>query len=419
MTYQAPEFIEPNEPTGTVAELFAGVGGFRLGLARSSWKTVYSNQWEPSSRAQHASDVYICNFGPAGHSNDDIFTVGEIPEKVDMIVGGFPCQDYSVATSLKSSLGLEGKKGVLWWEMLRLIKQNQPRWVMLENVDRMLKSPRNQRGRDFAVILKSLGSQGYRIEWRVINAAEYGMAQRRRRVFIVAERIEGSPDRHFSEGTIFSGGLLSNAFPVLAPENPTTHLELRDSIDEISESFGSGLEKSPFQNAGVYIDGIAQTSRVAPDYRGPYLTLGDVLVDENCKIPEEFFIPSSHLPQWKLHKGSRRIPRTSKVTGYEYIYNQGSMRFPDPTEFPSRTILTSEGGKAPSRFTHAVAHGNKVRRLLPIELERLSGFPDDWTASGQMLGPINPSKRAFLIGNALVVGIVERIGHEIARRVGG
>ena len=107
-------FQEPKNPVGTVAELFAGVGGFRIGLAKAGWKTVFSNQWEPSTKVQHASSVYIANFGDEGHSSEDIAKVERIPKKFDLLVGGFPCQDYSVAKTLSHAKGLRGKKGVLW-----------------------------------------------------------------------------------------------------------------------------------------------------------------------------------------------------------------------------------------------------------------------------------------------------------------
>ena len=416
MTYRAPAYEEPQNPVGTVAELFAGVGGFRVGLARAGWKTVYSNQWEPSTKAQHASDVYVKKFGSDGHSNEDIFTVEAIPSTVDMIVGGFPCQDYSVATTLRSSLGLEGRKGVLWWEMLRLISQSRPRWVILENVDRMLKSPREQRGRDFAIILKSLGMQGYDIEWRVINAADYGMPQRRRRVFIVAELTQESPEAEPSEDRIFAGGILSKAFPVLPAESWATHIDLSKPIDWVSETFGKDLAKSPFGNAGVFLNDVVFTANVQADYVGPRYTLGDVLVGSRAQIPSEYVLTEDEISRWELQKGSRKIPRTSR-SGHEYLYNQGRMSFPDSKNLPSRTVLTSEGSATASRFTHTVAFKGGVRRLLPVELERLSGFPDNWTKTGETLGAMSNARRAFFIGNALVVDVVEQIGRELAKQM--
>ena len=174
-------------------DLFAGVGGFRLGLkkAPSMYKIVWSNQWEPSKKNQIASDIYEKRFGKKNHSNENLADVStkDIPD-FDLLCGGFPCQDYSVARTLSQAEGIKGKKGVLWWQIHRIIdeKKNKPAFLLLENVDRLLKSPANQRGKDFAIILASLADLGYIVEWRVINAAEYGMPQRRRRVFILGYR---------------------------------------------------------------------------------------------------------------------------------------------------------------------------------------------------------------------------------------
>src|SRR5690606_26131239 len=157
-----------------------------LERASDHFDTVWSNQWEPARKKQDASAIYVARFGADGHSNTDISTVPvrDIPDH-DLLVGGFPCQDYSVARTLNKADGLAGKKGVLWWEIHRILKAKEPGYFFLENVDRLLKSPATQRGRDFAVMLASLADLGYAVEWRVINAADYGMPQRRRRVFFL------------------------------------------------------------------------------------------------------------------------------------------------------------------------------------------------------------------------------------------
>jgi len=168
----------------TIVELFAGVGGFRLGLEKvPGWKTVWANQWEPSTTKQHAYDIYIRHFGKENVSNEDINLVDKktIPDHT-LLVGGFPCQDYSVART--KAEGIQGKKGVLWWSILDVIKAKNPPFILLENVDRLIKSPASQRGRDFGVMLRTLDDLGYSLEWRVINAADYGFVQRRRRVFM-------------------------------------------------------------------------------------------------------------------------------------------------------------------------------------------------------------------------------------------
>lgn len=406
------EYIEPESPVGLVAELFAGVGGFRLGLARANLKTVFSNQWEPSTRKQHASDVYTSRFGDDGHLNVDIAKVESIPE-VDLLVGGFPCQDYSVAKSLNSSKGLEGKKGVLWWEILRLISLRKPRFIFLENVDRLLKSPASQKGRDFAVMLKTLGSEGYRIEWRVVNAADYGFPQRRIRIFIIAELISeqiGSFERF-----LVDDGILAKAFPAKSSELMAREVPLTRPAYEISEDFNLGGGKSPFLNSGVFVDGVARTLSLQANFDGEKMVLGDILIPD-LSVPEEYWIEEELIQQWAYLKGAKKIERFHKSSGARYLYAEGGMAFPDDPAKPSRTILTGEGGRSPSRFKHVVKTKRGFRRLTPIELERLNGFPDDWTRTGAG-GQVSDPRRAFFMGNALVIGLVEKVGHEIAKRL--
>lgn len=397
---------------GTVAELFAGVGGFRLGLEAAGWETVFSNQWEPSTKVQHASDVYVARFGPAGHSNEDIATVEALPQDVDLLVGGFPCQDYSVAKSLNSSKGLEGKKGVLWWEILRLVKRHKPKMIFLENVDRLLKSPSAQRGRDFAVMLRTLGDEGYTIEWRVVNSAEYGFPQRRIRVFIIA-RLE--TDVANPAEFILRDGILARALPVEAA-GELMEVVIDSDPAVISESFNRAGKTSPFLSGGVYADGVAFTMKTLAVWDGPRETLGDIL-QPDAEVPEEYWIDDARLADWEYLKGAKTIRRVHAGSGVEYNYSEGKMAFPDLTENPSRTILTGEGGKTPSRFKHIIERHGRYRRLTPIELERLNGFDDNWTATGVGGRVIADSRRAFFMGNALVVGLIERVGFALAQEM--
>jgi DNA (cytosine-5)-methyltransferase 1 len=402
-----------------VVELFAGVGGFRIALERSGWQTVWSNQWEPSTRRQHASDCYVARFGAEGHVNADIHQVldraevGEVdlPDH-ELLVGGSPCQDYSVAKTLNQAHGLVGKKGVLWWEIHRLLRLKRPPFVLLENVDRLLKSPAGQRGRDVAVMLASLSDLGYEVEWRVVNAADYGFPQKRRRVYIIG-RLRGLADDPWS--VVFQTGALARALPVSggpsSDANPT--LTLDDDLAEISATFGTPAGISPFRNAGLMRDRRVWTVDLVPRWAGPRLTLGDVLEPPD-EVPPEYYVPVEQLPAWRYLKGAKREQRTHRASGTPYEYVEGSIPFPDLIDGPSRTILTAEGGVTPSRFKHLIqAADGRYRRLTPRELERLNGFPDDHTATG-----ITDGRRAFLMGNALVVGLVERVGRELMTEVG-
>jgi len=401
-----------------VIELFAGVGGFRIGLENTGkFKVVWSNQWEPSTKTQHASMVYENRFGGNGHCSEDIAEVdpNEI-KNADILVGGFPCQDYSVATTLHNSKGLIGKKGVLWWSIHKILseKKNPPKYLFLENVDRLLKSPSSQRGRDFAIMLKSLDELGYAVEWRVINAAEYGMPQRRRRIFFLAYH-KSTPmyselQKNDKGDWMHKLGTIANAFPVEHPSKKIIDFELKGSLVEISEQFNKNEKLSPFYNTGVSVNGQVFTAKTAPKYNGSKTLLGDVL--QNGKVTEEFFVPSEDLSKWEYLKGSKKEIRTAK-NGFQYNYSEGSMVFPDALDNASRTIITGEGGKSPSRFKHVVRTEKGLRRLTPIELERLNMFPDDHTK----LEGITDAKRAFFMGNALVVGVVEKIGASLYRKI--
>ena len=415
MAYKSKGYKEPTNPVGNVAELFAGVGGFRIGLARAGWKTTFSNQWEPSTKVQHASEVYVAQFGEEGHTNIDIAKIKALPKNIDLLVGGFPCQDYSVAKTLNSSKGLKGKKGVLWWEILRLVNGQKPKFIFLENVDRLLKSPSNQRGRDFAVMLKTLGDEGYTIEWRVVNAAEYGFPQRRIRVFILATKQKGK-NKNSPESIIAKSGILARSLPIESLIDNLTEIDLSMEADEISAKFNKGKEKSPFLNAGVFIDGIAYTVKSQAKLASSPVLLGDVLQPDS-EVPDEYWVKESRLKEWKYLKGAKSIERTHKGSGVTYNYAEGKMAFPDLLSNPSRTILTGEGGSTPSRFKHIIQTKNGYRRLTPIELERLNGFPDNWGQLNSVGKVVPDGKRAFFMGNALVIGLIEKVGKVLSEDI--
>ncbi len=406
-----------------IAELFAGVGGFRLGLdgyhnedepafeldSAGPFHTVWANQWEPGSdRRQFAARCYETRFGSKGFINEDIHEVLakaergeiEIPD-VDMVVGGFPCQDYSVARTLSQADGIEGKKGVLWWDIYHFL-QLKPgtRFCLFENVDRLLKSPASQRGRDFAIILSCLASLGYAVEWRVINSAEYGFSQRRKRVYIFAEKTQEAWDL---AGRL-NDGVMAHAFPIHRVE-AWDEFEVLSDPAENSERFGIGKKVSQFKTAGVMQGCRVVTADVTANFDGPFHNLGDVLVFED-EVPDSFYVKDEELEQWKYLKGAKREARKNKKTGYEYTYSEGAMAFPDALDKPSRTILTGEGGRTPSRFKHVIQlPDGRYRRLVPDELDQLQGFPKGWTNAGMTDG-----NRAFCMGNALVVGIPHRVG---------
>ena len=416
-----------------VAELFAGVGGFRLGLEgwnnksassgykkniESNYTIVWSNQWEPSTKIQHASMIYEKHWGKKEHCNQDIATVdvSTIPDH-DLLVGGFPCQDYSVATTLKNSKGLIGKKGVLWWSIHKIIteKEVKPKYLIFENVDRLLISPSGQRGRDFAIILKSLNELGYIVEWRVINAAEYGMPQKRKRIFIVAYQQETMIADSIKDietlDWITKEGTIANAFPVVDENNMYAEsFRLDENIVEISEHFNKTGTTRTFQNSGIFIDGLVTTLKTCPNHDGKYVLLRDII--QNGEVTSEFYIDEKDYDKWFYLKSAKKEIRKD-ANGFEYNYAEGGMTFPDALDKPSRTIITGEGGSSPSRFKHVIQTPKGFRRLSPLELERLNMFPDNHTK----LEGISDTKRAFFMGNALVVGVVEKIGQSLFEKI--
>jgi len=406
-------------------ELFAGVGGFRLGLEKvridsnPAFDIVWSNQWEPSTKTQHASNVYSARFGDESHSNEDIAKVIEEDFKTipnhDLLVGGFPCQDYSVAKTLSQAEGLVGKKGVLWWSIHGIVekqKKKAPNYLMLENVDRLLKSPATQRGRDFAIMLASLSDLGYIVEWRVVNSADYGMPQRRKRVYIMAYK-KGSPvfkqvNKTTPENWILESGVMQKAFPKSLVKSSLDVFDLEGDLVDISEDkVNYNANRRPFETMGIMVDRKVYTGKANAIYDGPYKLLKDVLLPDS-EVPSDFFIDEKDMEKWIYLKGAKKELRTTK-SGHCYHYSEGPVTFPDDLNKASRTIVTGEGGKTASRFKHVVKmKSGRYRRLTPVELERLNMFPDNHTKGA------TDAKRAFFMGNALVVGVIESLGKELA-----
>lgn len=390
----------------TVCELFAGVGGFRLALERASsdFQTVWFSQWEPGKTKQWAHDCYVQHWGDIDEfTGVDISIVDKhnIPDH-NLLVGGFPCQDYSVARPLPGSAGLEGKKGVLWWQIRDTLEAKHAPFVLLENVDRLLKSPASQRGRDFGVILACLAALGYAVEWRVVNAAEYGAAQRRRRTFIFAystnTRYAERMNRQNPEHIISSIGFLARSFPI--EQNFVVNEEMLNfqDIPTVSESFSF-----EFKNAGYMLNGQIYTANVKPIEEEPTL-LRDILAKN---VAEDYYL-GDKLEKWEYLKGAKKIERTSK-TGHRYIFSEGAIAFPDSIDAPARTMLTSESSL--NRSTHVIRdpETNRLRLLTQVEAERIQGFDDNWTDTGM------PQKfRYFCMGNALVVPMVTRMGRTLS-----
>lgn len=401
----------------TVVELFAGVGGFRVGLnnivsfspktglanENKKWDFVWANQWEPSTKIQPAYECYIKRFGEEHTSNQDItkFPKSDIPNH-SLLVGGFPCQDYSVARTKSNEKGIEGKKGVLFWDIAEILEAKNTPFFLLENVDRLLKSPAVQRGRDFGIMLRTLDDLGYNVEWRVINAADYGRSQRRRRVFIFGWRKNLNYANEISKDNmrdfIVNDSLFASSFPInkeSISSNRTINLKDYSDTVEMTESFNF-----LFENTGISIDGEVATFKSLPIFEKP-TTLKKILDKKTDK--SEFYLNDKQIEKFQYLKGSKKIKRL-KPNGEVYYYSEGSMSETDSLDLPGRTMLTSEG--TVNRSSHVIIDPNDTRQriITPIEAERMQDFPDNWTNTG-----MTQRRRYFMMGNALVTGLIGRL----------
>jgi len=420
----------------TVVELFAGVGGFRLGLEKASkdWKPVWANQYEPARSSQWAFECYVENFCK-NENKDEIYNSNKTEtdinswntidiEKVDdeainefsnldiakvktadipehsLLCGGFPCQDYSVATT--KAQGIKGKKGVLWWQIERIVKDKKPNFILLENVNRLIKS---HGGRDFGIMLSSLNNLGYTVEWRVINSAHYGYRQRRRRVFIFASRNDNNYTNKIinkkSEDILIDDGFFSSLFPIEIDDlNDTTIVELDSDLVKMTSEF-----KFKFQNSGVMKNGKVWTKKVSSRESKEKMVIRDIL-EKN--VDEKYYLMEDEMDDWNYMKGSKAIPRTSK-NGHEYVFREGAIAFPDPIDKPARTILTSESSK--NRSSHVIKDPwtERLRKLTPCECDQLNHFPKDWTNTKTM----SHSFRYFTMGNALIVELIRMMAEKL------
>lgn len=403
-----------------VLELFAGVGGFRVGLEKASptLKTLWSNQFEPSRKSQDAFEVYNYHFPDSENWNEDITKISDerfsaLKGKVNLIVGGFPCQDYSVARTKKDEKGIEGKKGVLFWEIIRATKLSNPKYLLLENVDRLLKAPSKQRGRDFAIMLRAFADLGYGVEWRVINPADYGWCQRRKRVFLFVYRKDTDyfkQQQALEDFGVGTSGIFEETHETKdeVVKDRALSFTLPEDIVEVSDSFST-----QFWNSGSMIEGRVVTKELEPNYEGSRKVLGDILEDPS-DLPNSLYLSKDKVEKFRYLRGAKKFERTNSE-GYTYTYSEGAMALVDSAELPSRTLLTSEGSI--SRTTHLIEDSKGYHLLTALETERLQGFPDNWTAIKLSNGKevaVSETRRKFFMGNALVVEVVENLGKYIA-----
>ena len=365
-------------------ELFAGIGGFRYGLEkagesiqpsikmgslgqdRSSTNTnkfngnggriytndnkyqcVYANEWD-----KYAADIYEKNFGerPDTRSITDV-NVSDIPDH-DLLVGGFPCQAFSIAGKRK---GFDDTRGTLFFEIARILQAKRPRYLLLENVKGLLS---HDGGRTFQIILQTLDELGYDLQWQVLNSKNFGVPQNRERVFIV-------------------GHLREQRRPEVFPIRENEPI--------------SGGQSEPGQ-------GRTQTE-VSATVRGG-----------NMKADHTFIIAKDGKPKNKnyastLSGGAHSGGNHSDMTMIHNVYGGfGETEFREFKDY-SPTIRTPKGGG----HLPMVKELQTIRRLTPVECERLQGFPDGWTTG------VSDTQRYKCLGNAVTTNVITGIGERLIR----
>ena len=332
----------------TAVSLFAGVGGFDLAMQRNGIKTVATVEIDKNARgvlerrfpdAKHFTDVTKV-------TGDDLRAAGFIPSR-GIITGGFPCQDLSVAGKRS---GLAGKRSGLYWEIIRLVEELSPAYLVLENVPGLLSS---NGGRDMGTVIGALSTRGYGVSWRVLDAQYFGVAQRRRRVFIVG--CAGDGERSSQILALGEG---------LSGDTPKGRGKKKD--------FTSDAQTSTliFDN-GSHGDGIRINEEITPT------------------------------PQARMGTGGNNTPMVAypfhgAMVGRQEKNGPGGSGFGNANG-PEYTLTSS------SQALHGVVTESAVRRLTPTECERLQGFPDGWT-DGQ-----SDNHRYKQMGNAVAVPVVEWI----------
>jgi DNA (cytosine-5)-methyltransferase 1 len=351
-------------------ELFAGIGGFGLGFERAGMVAAW----------QVEIDETCCRVlerhWPKVERLHDVRSVrGNELQPVDLICGGFPCQDLSVAGRRE---GLVGERSGLWFEFHRILAESRPRWVVVENVPGLLSS---NDGRDFAAVIHGLVELGYGVAWRVFDAQFFGVAQRRRRVFIVGSLGDGRAAEVLFESE--SGGGHS-------PESGETGARVAASLTAGSHGAGSnGPGRRREDDENLVVGTVRQ--RGYPDHVGDEdkLIVAATLQSQHSQLQVE--------TNYITHSLTRRADSSEDGTG------RG-------VPLVARTLTAGYARTTDNAMSHTpnvVAERVGVRRLTAVECERLQGFPDGWTEGHA------DSARYRMLGNAVAVPCAEWLGRRI------
>ena len=341
-------------------ELFAGIGGFRLGLEKAGHECVWANEFIP-----RAASIYEHNFKhkPDGRDIRGIH-VDEIPD-ADLLVGGFPCATFSVA-GRRTGFGTEDTRGTLFFEICRILSGKRIPYLFLENVKGLLN---HDGGRTFGVIVASLDELGYDIQWECLNSKNFGVPQNRERVFIVGN-LRGHPrPKVFPLGRCYA-------------ENSVQHRG--------EQNKEQGLRRESSLTIGTLCHRLYKG-----DTNNFYLA-GEVR--DQAEQPED-----------KSIRGAGDAPESdglvrAVLTPAKEKKRQRGRRMKEHNE-PAFTLTAQD--------RHGLMVGSELRRLTPLECERLQSLPDNWTRWYADGSEVPDSQRYERCGRAVTVNVI----HEIAKRL--
>lgn len=412
--------------------LFSGIEGFGLGFERAGMRCLWQVEIDP------ACNRVLQRHWPGVRRYRDVREVrGDALEAVDLVAGGFPCQDLSVAGRGK---GLAGERSGLWFQFHRILAEHRPRWVVIENVPGLLSSPRAAPGRDFAIILSGLVELGYRLAWRCLDAQYLGLAQRRRRLFVAGNLRDGraaevlfereggcwNPQPRKEAGARTAGTLAASAgrsrgagsaggmsLAYTISTRPAERMSAEDNYIVSHALTSEGADASE-DGTGRGVPIVAQTLTANYGQNGGQ-TAGNngrpvnLIAFDPTQItsPGNYSTPKEGDPCHPL--AAHAQPPISAFDWHASGSGDTSFRG------KGRAYVVRNGeyaGTVQATKQDAIQQGMAVRRLMPVECERLQGFPD-----GHTVGE-SDSARYRMLGNAMFVPGAEWLGRRIIKAEG-
>jgi len=379
-------------------DLFSGIGGFRLGLERAGgFQCVWS-----CDNNKYVNQVYTDRFGEQGHNSNDVRGVDAkgIPDH-DLLCAGFPCQSFSVAGHRK---GFTETRGTLFFEILRIAEAKKPVLLLLENVKGLLS---NDKGLTFQIILESLEELGYFCEWQCLNSRYFGVPQNRERVFIIGHLgTRGGRE-------IFPIGQTDELAKGEGYGRPKVQAETSSAIHS---RYGAGWRahaQEQLVSKRTQVIPVLTPERYEKKQHGrrfkdagePMYTLtrqdqhGVIIHNLYGGFNEGIRVFEDYSPTIRTAKGGGHIPSVAIVADRSRTYNKKGRNLESPK--PYTNALSSV------QKDNLLLENLKIRKLTPVECERLQGFPDGWTEG------LSDTQRYRCIGNAVTVNVVEFLGHRI------